>query len=218
MFLLILQKNCPPPDYTDQVSKGHRLQKDRRVDMPTVTYGSPHDANAGGGYGRISNRLHKPRKMGKMYPYIEIDDLDDFEDEDTERAVISKLDFPRRTDTYAAAGTDPFYFAAGNTKLSDCFERPDKVLREIHALGDSMSPVSQKQKKISFGRGAGSSFPGGTGNYRRTGSKRGYFSSPPRLKFEPEEDFMHDDEDVPIKNIKDLAAKQGIRFGTFSKS
>lgn len=186
--------------------------------MSSAGYGTPHDTNAGGGYGRISNRLHKPRQMGRIYPYIELDDLDEFEDEETERAVVSKLDFPRKVDTYSSVGTNPFYFVAGNTKLSDCFERPDEVLREIHALGNSMSPVSYKQKKISFGRGSGSSFPGGTGSFRRTGTKRGYFSSPPKLKFEPEDDFTRDEEDMPIENLKDLAKKQGKRFGTFSKS
>ena len=186
--------------------------------MSIAGYGSSHDANSDAGYGRTTNRLHKPRQMGSIYPYIQVDELEDFEDEETEQAVISKLDFPRKVDTYSAVGTNPFYFVAGNTKLSDCFERPDEVLKEIHALGNSMSPISYRQKKTAFGRASGSSFPGGTGNFKRTGTKRGYFSSPPKLKFEPSEDFVEDLEDLPIKNLKDLSKKQGKRFGTFSKS
>ena len=180
-------------------------------------YGSAHDSRIGLGYGISTNKLHKPRSMGKIYPYIELHDFEDYEDEETESAIRSKIDYPIKTDTYAAAGTDRFYYAAGNTKLSDCFERPDKVLREIHALGDSMSPLNLKQKKTAFGRAAGSSFPSGTGNYKRTGTKRGYFSSPPKLKFHDYYDFFDDEEDIPIENLKDLSVKQGERIGTFSK-
>ena len=150
--------------------------------------------------------------MGNIYPYIELDDLEEFEDEDTEKSIHLKTNYPVRNDTYSLGGTDPFYFAAGNTKLSDCFERPDEVLKEIHALGDSMSPIPIKSKKIGFGRGSGSSFPGGVGNFKRTGSKRGYFSSPPRLKIDKETE----DEDKNIENLKDLAVKQEKQKGTFS--
>ena len=148
--------------------------------------------------------------MGFVYtPSFEIDE---YEDAETEASIHLKTNYPVRTDTYALGGTDPFYFAAGNTKLSDCFDRPDKVLEEVHALGDSMSPIPMRTKKTSFGRGGGSSFPSGVGNFKRTGSKRGYFSSPPRNKI----DDNVEEEDLSIENLKDLADKQEKQKGTFS--
>ena len=179
-------------------------------------YGSSHDGRTGLGYGLTTNRLHKPRKMGNIYPYIENEVIEDYEDQETEDAIRSKIDFPVRNDTYSAAGTDPFYFVAGNTKLSDCFERPDKVLKEVHALGASMSPIPMKRSNVGMTRSGGSSFPSGTGNYRRTGTKKGYFSAPPKIKFYDSEDVLLDDEDISIDNLADLATKQDKRNGTFS--
>lgn len=150
--------------------------------------------------------------MGKIYPYVEVPELEDFEDEDTEAAIRRKTDVRIKTDPFGAAGADPFYFAAGNTKLADCFDRPDDVLIEIHALGDSMSPIPSPRKKTSMGRGGGSSFPSGVGNFKRTGTRRGYFSAPPRNKI----DKNIEDEDVPIVNLSDLADKQDRENGTFS--
>ncbi len=184
--------------------------------MSTAGYGSSHDSRQGLGYGITSDRLHKPRKMGRIYPYIEIHEFEDYEDEETEDVIRSKMDFPVRTDTYSAAGTDPFYFVAGNTKLADCFERPDKVLEEVFALGSSMSPIPTKRSNRGLGRSGGSSFPSGAGNYKRTGTKKGYFSSPPKVKFQGEESDPKDEEDVGIDNLHDLAQKQDKRNGTFS--
>lgn len=168
------------------------------------------------GYGRSQNKFQIPRSSGKVYPYIEDFENTEFEDDETEDTIHSKIHFPVKIDKFAAAGTDPFYFAAGNIKLSDCFERPDLVLKEIHALGDSMSPIPQKRNRHSLGRGAGSSFPSGVGSYKRTGTKRGYFSPPPELKFQDESIPKDDPEEDPVFNIEDLAAKQDKRNGTFS--
>ena len=179
-------------------------------------YGSSHDARAGLGYGITSDRLHKPRQAGSIYPYIEVEDFEEYEDEETEESIISKIDFPIRIDTYSAAGTDPFYFVAGNTKLADCFERPDKVLKEVEALGDSMSPIPMRRSRTGLTRSGGSSFPSGVGNYKRTGTKKGYFSAPPKIKFYDDEVLIKVDEDEPIDNLNDLARKQDKRIGTFS--
>jgi len=185
--------------------------------MPTSAgYGSSHDSRAGLGYGITQDRLHKPRKMGNIYPYIENEEIEHYEDEETEDVIRTKIDFPVRNDTYSAAGTDPFYFVAGNTKLLDCFERPDKVLDEVHALGNSMSPIPMKKTGAGLGRASGSSFASSAGNYRRTGTKKGYFSAPPKLKFYDSENVPTDDEDIPIDNLTDLAVKQRVRNGTFS--
>ena len=184
--------------------------------MTIAGYGTPHDTNPDRGYGRNTNRLHKPRQMGSVYPYIEEDEVGEYEDEDSSAAISKKVHTPVKTDPFSKIGTNPFYFVAGNTKLSDCFERPDEVLKEIQALGDSMSPIPMRTKKTSLGRASGASFPGGVGNFRRTGTKRGYFSSPPKHKYQEKENKISDEEDTPIENLKDLSIKQDKRNGTFS--
>lgn len=168
------------------------------------------------GYGRSQNTFHKQRQTGKMYPYSEDYEESDFEDIDSEDAIYSKIDFPIVIDKFAGAGADPFYFAAGNIKLSDCFERPDFVLSEIHSLGDSMSPIPNRKKRTSFGRGAGASFPSGVGSYKRTGTKRGYFSPAPEINLHDESIPKDDPEEIPVTNLKDLADKQDKRNGNFS--
>ena len=173
-----------------------------------MPYAPPLDTNSDRGYGRTTSKFHDPRSSGKSYPYLEKDNWEEYEDEETSDAIASKLDFPIKTDTYSAAGKDSFYFVAGNIKLSDCFERPDDVLKEIHSLGDSMSPIKSNHRSTGQGRSGGSSFPSGVGSYLRTETKRGYFSAPPKFKVDQEEKEFWDEEDIPIMNLKDLARKQ----------
>lgn len=180
------------------------------------SYGSPHDTNSDLGYGRTTSRFHKSRSMGSEYPYIEEDDIEDYEDDETSHSIFKKSLYPVKTDPFSKIGTNSFYFVAGNTKLSDCFSRPDKVLLEVHALGDSMSTIPMKKKKASSGRSGGASFPSGVGSFKRTGTKRGYFSAPPKLKYQQKEKVITDEEDVPIENLRDLSDKQDRRNGTFS--
>ena len=73
-----------------------------------------------------------------------------------------------------------------------------------------------KRSSTGLGRAGGSSFPSGVGNYRRTGTKKGYFSAPPKIKILDNEDVLADDEDITIDNLADLATKQDKRNGTFS--
>jgi hypothetical protein len=184
------------------------------------SFGRPHDDNKGSGYGLTKNVFHKPRRSNSSYPYIDEDQLDDnsanaFEDEETEKAINSKVLTVYKTDPLAYKSVDPFYFAAGNTKLSDCFYRTDKVLEEINALGDSLSPASNlaRTKKKNYFVQRGDSFPSGIGSLKRTGTTRGYASSSPRLKIDNE----NREEDQGIENLADLADKQTKSSGTFSK-
>lgn len=173
-----------------------------------------HDANTGQGYGLTKARLHFPRQMGSVYPYIEIDeDLEEFEDQETEQAISKNVINHMKTDFYAFK--EPFYYVAGNTKLADCFDRPEKILKEIKRLEEVLttSTLTKKPKKHAT---LGPSFPQGVGNFKRTGSKRGYFSSPPKVQIDIETIPNYEDEDDPIDNLKDLARKQDITKGNFS--
>lgn len=181
--------------------------------QPAKTYnhnGSYHDDRKGLGYGQVKNRFHKPRRSGSAYPY-KVDDFDDegFEDEDSAAAIDRKVPDVYVTDYGAAGGTDPFYFAAGNVKLSDAFFRTSSVIEEMVTFSDSMSPIPHKYKGKGPGTASsssGASFPPGVGSYKRTGSKRGYFSTPPLPKTVAVDEY--DDEiaaDEEIYTLEDLA-------------
>ena len=69
------------------------------------------------GYGRSSLHFSKPRQMSSSYPYVEYEEVDaDVSEEDIE-SVSDKMRTPRDYDP--APHADPFYYTAGNTKLSE---------------------------------------------------------------------------------------------------
>ena len=135
----------------------------------TYNYNGPyHDDRKGLGYGQVKNKFHKPRKASSSYPYM-IDDFDDegFDDEESLKAIKQKNPDLYVTDFGAAAKTDPFYFAAGNVKLSDAYFRTEALIEEMKTFSDSMSPAPHKYKGKGpgLGRASGSSFPSGVGSY-----------------------------------------------------
>ena len=169
-------------------------------------YGSPFDANLDKGYGKLNPDKQLDRQQNSVYPYVTPDqyDLEDMEEPEEDVGVRKKSVTFVTNDPFAGAAANPFYFVGGNTKLSDCFERPDDVLMEIGVLATSMNTTPHIYK----GRGPsgkGAAVYAKTGNFRRTGSKRGYTSPPPPSKIavqldaernpddgEPEvEDFDH---------------------------
>ncbi len=179
-----------------------------------LTIGS-RDARTGLGYGVVDPQFHLPRSLNGSYPYDDVDEFADMDDvyisDDALAAVSQKsLDY-NPVDHFADNGTDPFYFAGGNTKLSDCFWRLDSVLLEIAAFGDSMAAVPQltKQKGASTsGYSAAAPFPGGGGtSYRRTGSLRGYSKAPPPSKVEAEIESCELDDEGDIYTLEDMAKK-----------
>ena len=175
---------------------------------------SGYDGRSDLGYGTLKPKFQKPRSSNKTYPYRDPDPYEGLED-----ASVETKDSVRRksidyvaTDSFAAA--DPFYFVAGNTKLSDCFFRTNLVLREIAAFGDSMSPIPQAYK----GRGSSATgyspafpYPGGGGTTaKKTGSFQGWSSTPPPIDFhvDAEEDELSKEDDT--YSLKDLAKKMSI--------
>lgn len=172
-------------------------------------YGQPNvDARSGLGYGLVEPRFHVSRSRGPSYPYIEpdpneVDPEDLAGDEETIDAIAKKTMSYTELDPFAINKSNPFYYGAGNLKLSDCFWRTDSVLREIHAMGTSMSPIPQLHKgpRVSFG----SSVTGDShaqyltpGNFKRTGALSGWSHEPP-----PVEGGIADD-DEPIDNLEDF--------------
>ena len=187
-----------------------------------ITSHSPitgYDGRSDLGYGTLNPKFQKPRSSSKTYPYRAPDPYADLEDEPEESkdAIRKKSIDYVATDSFAAA--DPFYFVAGNSKLSDCFFRTNLILREIAAFGDSMSPIPQAYKgKGSSASGQGSAFPypGGGGTIaKKTGTLQGWSSSPPPIDFyiDVEEDEFSKEDDT--YSLKDLAKKMSIE-GNFS--
>lgn len=186
------------------------------------TISGARDARTGLGYGILNPKTQLPRQMGAEFPYTEKEDSgeEDFDDESTD-AVSNKYQPYTPSDFLRAAGSQPFYFVAGNTKLSDCFWKPGKVLNEIASFGDSMGPIPQmynpnsklgspsRGTNASAGLSAGASFPyqgGGGSNYKRTGSAQGWSHSPPETWLQAEES-AEKDESEEILTLKDLADK-----------
>ena len=176
---------------------------------------SRYDARTGLGYGKIKSVFHKPRSSNGSYPYTEEDMYNDveWEDEETSAAVSTKLIKHTQGDFGANKAVDPFYFAAGNTKLAACFERPDDVLIEVYTLANSLSPVPNLYKKrVSSGTGSGTRAGAISQNsFKKTGSKKGFSSAPPELKYNKSDN----DADEVIFNLEDLVKKLELKSGNF---
>lgn len=177
---------------------------------------SRYDARNDLGYGRTSNKFHKPRQMGGVYPYQEKSDYDnetEWEDEETHTIIYKKIPRRKASDPGAKKGINPFYFAAGNLKLSDCFLRPDEVLKEIHAHSNSLVPIPDMTKRKVRSAVGSTTHSGAISNqnFRRTGTKKGYASPPPEIKY----DKNVNDEDEVIFNLEDLVKKLEIQTGNF---
>lgn len=170
------------------------------------------DAKTGLGYGVLQPKTQLPRQMGGEFPYVKIEDSGDEQlDDDSVDVVSTKYQSYTPTDFLRAAGSQPFYFVAGNTKLSDCFWNPGKVLQEIATFSNSMAPLGSGQNKgmgSSLG-GSGAAFPypgGGGSNFKRTGTTRGWSHAPPESVAQANIS-AEEDESEEIFTLKDLADK-----------
>lgn len=158
------------------------------------------------GYGINKNKNFNPRQMGNCFPFgcddLELEDAE-VSEESLDSISAKTLDF-RTNDFYNNRSVNPFYFAAGNTKLADCFWRTDEVLEEIAALGDSMSPIPTRPTGPGLSS-SGNKYPHGSEHYFRPGFKAGWFSAAPEseLFWDPE----NDEYDEAIFDMEDLLNK-----------
>lgn len=176
------------------------------------------DARTGLGYGILNPKNQTPRSLGSIYPYYEKEELDPDDeeiDQETSDTISKKYSKYQPSDFSRAAGSDPFYFTAGNTKLSDCFFRTDDVLAEVASFGDSMTGVPGKYRGLGGGMGnSGASFPyqgGGGTNYKRTGTTYGWSHAPDPI--DDEENISDCDESEPIFTLRDLAKQKSKKNG-----
>ena len=156
--------------------------------------GIPYDSRNDLGYGRTKEKFHKQRSRAQTYPYPEPDMFDSESVEDVAsdeqiKKITKKVPTMSYTkhDTRDDASTDHFYYVAGNTKLSDCFERIDDVLTEVEATGKSISsvPGMHKGKNVMFGTQQGQALYIRSGSPVRTGTHKGW--SKAHIPYEDEE-------------------------------
>lgn len=172
-----------------------------------------HDSRSDKGYGRVTPRTLGPRSKGSHYPYVEPDLHDDDIEVDDEslEAVGKKVSTANyiQNDPYADAMISPFYYVAGNTKLSDCFFRTDKVLLEVEAMANSMYsvPTMYKGHNVMFGGSNGHTQHLTTQPMHRSGDVYGWTRLRGRFlpKDEPDHEVPVDDDDVDSPyTLKDL--------------
>lgn len=185
----------------------------KSVSEPSI---SRYDSRNDLGYGRTKEKFHKPRSSGASYPYMEKSEYDvdtEWEDQETQRVIHDKVPKHQKTDPFSKKGTNPFYFASGNTKLSDCFYRTDEVLKEIHTMANSLVPIpGMMKKRTNFSGGSRTASGSITNqNFKRTGSEKGYASAPPKIKYDKN---VNDDDEV-IFNLEDLIKKLEKQTGNF---
>lgn len=147
---------------------------------------SRYDSRTGLGYGQTKGRFHKQRASQSTYPYyINHDEDSEYEPEEEDLdAISSKLIKKLSFDPGASKSVDSFYFVAGNTKLSDAYFRPDKLLLEIETFSNSISPIPGLYSPMDLP----SASPSVTsGNFKRTGTKRGFSSSHKKIDNEEKE-------------------------------
>lgn len=156
------------------------------------------------GYGTTVAKFHNPRSADDTFPYVkQSEPTEPFEQEDEFIDAINKKSLAfHQTDPYARMKITPFYFVAGNTKLSDCFWRTEHVLNEIAQFSNSLSPIGHMYKKPKTSMtGYGAAFPvqgSAGGTYRRTGEYQGWSKAP--------RDHMDNEEDeIEFYSIRDLS-------------
>ena len=169
--------------------------------------GIPYDSRNDLGYGRTKEKFHKQRSRAQSYPYPDADDFDSdsvddvLSDEEASKLIkkIPTMGY-QITDPHNDASTDKFYYAAGNTKLSDCFARIDQVLAEVEATGKSINPVPglHKGKNVMLGTQQGRALYIRSGSPVRTGTYKGWSKA-----HIPYEDESIEDEDHP-NTLQDL--------------
>ena len=152
------------------------------------------------GYGRANPKYHLKKALGgSTFPYWEESEGMSDEDVDVEDELIddvrAKSTGPQGQDSLAKNGTNPFYYAAGNTKLGEAMS------------ANSISPVpgmyKNKRRTASGGGLKGRTARADASTMAPTvdsGEHEGW-----AYLYEP---YNDDESEEPIENLEDLAIKQ----------
>ncbi len=138
------------------------LIKEISLTVSRGTASGPQDSRHDLGYGKSFNDKHKQRMSNGNFPYSDPDPFSELEyteeDQELSQSVADKMYVPKTNDPGDASKTDPFYFVAGNTKLSDCFSRVDDVLLEVEVAKNSLSPTVGAWDKAPKASGGSASY------------------------------------------------------------
>lgn len=178
------------------------------------------DDRKGLGYGQLDQKFHKPWITTSTFPFRAPDQLDDeedeFVDEESQEAVISKVPHFQRTDHLAHKKANRLYYVGAATKLRACFERPNEVLAEITGVSRGIVPIPGLYSKGVSGPTIGGSRSwkaNDAGSFRRTGTKRGWAGAPPQSRVEAEDEYEEDRDPEEFYNLSDLADIQRPSLG-----
>jgi len=182
-------------------------------------YGHP-DARTGLGYGQVQQTgRNAPRSAQGQFPYFEppTDDHEGMDEEEMDSelvaAVVARiLGDVQVTDPYAASGTDPFYYVAGNTKLSEDSNR-------MHPVGNSMAPFPRMyQGAVYANPGSPLRYYGPTDSFNSTsqptGSKDGNSRGMPFIPGSRPPVYVHDVDEIEDDERADQDAVDTIRAYT----
>ncbi len=173
-----------------------------------------YDDKAGLGYSPVkpSGRF-EPRQLQGDFPYTDPDPYEDLDDEegvfdadDLDAFVVAVNMGYKPSDYLSAAGNDPFYFVAGNTKLSELSvsrgisPMPDLYKKRQASAGGGASPASSHQPTFRT-----------RANTQPTGTKHGWSRAPKPLDIvEPDPvyhlDDMPTDDERTLTNLRKLIA------------
>ncbi len=143
---------------------------------PTSITGYPYDSRNDVGYGISKAKFHTPRIFNQYSeePEEEEEELENYINDKTYNAVLSKLLKYSSGDPLAKKKSDPFYYAGAATKISETST----------AKGMVPFPKMYNKKTSSGTGGTGTALPnsgptsGFRTNSRPTGTKRGFSKSP----------------------------------------
>jgi len=164
---------------------------------PTTAVKSNYDDRKGLGYGTLDPEFHLPKMQHDTFPYVTPDQHEEIEDqiEDDELdQFVQKTNLGYHiTDFMSGRKNNPFFFVAGNTKLSESktmVPKPDLYKKREVALGGTTSGNYH----------AGSVYPSRTAGTISYGTKHGYSSGPPPMNVGIEEIPAYNIEDIPSKD------------------
>ena len=164
---------------------------------PTSAIKSSYDDRKGLGYGRLEPEFHLPKAQHDTFPYIEPDQHEDVEEQISSEDIDSFVKKTNKgyhiTDFMSNKKNNPFYFAAGNTKIGEAIAKnsmvpiPDLYKGREVALGGSVSGHHH----------AGPEYPSRASGKISYGTKHGYSLSPPPMDIGVEEPPAYEIKDIP---------------------
>jgi hypothetical protein len=178
------------------------------------------DDRLGLGYGQLQQRFHKPKISAQTFPFHAEEELEeeesDYPSENSQIAVKSKVGDFQPNDFLAYKKANRLYYAGAATQLAACFSRPDAVLVEIGGIGRGIVPIPGLYQSLDGPALGGYSVAPVSFDerpYKRTGTERGWATTPPESKIEAEIEYEEDDPKEEFYTLDGLSKIQRLSLG-----